>query len=77
MLTNERIIKIVRDRRAKECFPIINRGFVWYNRLSREQLNELNDWYQAWLDAPETGLIPATPKWINKKLTKEEEEILL
>ena len=70
-------VEILRKRRATECFPVINRGFLWYNRLSREQLNELDDWYQAWLDAPKTGIVPATPTWINDKLIREEEEILL
>jgi hypothetical protein len=68
---------ILRERRKKECFPIVNRGFLWYNRLTREQLNELDEWYQAWLDAPKTRVVPPLPQWVNSKLEKETEEILL
>lgn len=52
--------------RAKrdECFRIVNRGQVWYNTLNEEQKNELQLWYEAWLDAPETKNIPIIPKWI-------------
>ena len=69
---------LIRRRRAQECFPIINRGFLWYDRLTIEQLDELASWYQAWLDAPRTKIIPESPSWINDKLNeKESEEILL
>lgn len=56
--------EVIRERRRKECFPIINRGSPWYERLSEEQRAELNTWYQAWLDATETGAIPKTPEWL-------------
>ena len=48
---------------------------MWYNRLSSDKQRELSNWYQAWLDAPETGIIPNTPDWINNK-TKPEEILL-
>jgi hypothetical protein len=54
----------IRDRRAKECFPIINRGELWYNTLTDEQLDELREWYHNWLDATETLSIPNKPEWI-------------
>lgn len=67
----------IRERRERECFPIVNRGFLWYDRLTTKQLNELDDWYQAWLDAPKTRVIPAKPDWVDSKTERKEEEILL
>jgi hypothetical protein len=55
---------VIRTRRRRECFPIINRGQLWYNTLSEAQLVELNAWYRAWLDAPETLIIPEKPLWL-------------
>ena len=63
----------IRKRRARECFPIVNRGKLWYNRLSNEQVEELDKWYTSWLDAPETHIIPAEPEWLKDKLSMEEE----
>ena len=66
-----------RKRREEVCYPIINRGQLWYNRLTLAQKAELNDWYDAWLDVTETLVIPQTPEWINNKLDKIEQEELL
>jgi hypothetical protein len=68
-------IKTLREERERVCFPIINRGKLWYDTLSIEQLTELRVWYRAWLDVTETLTIPITPEWINEKV--REEEILL
>lgn len=57
-------IEYIRDRRAKECFPIINRGKFWLETLTAEQTAELNAWYRAWLDATETLIIPKKPEWL-------------
>lgn len=54
----------IRARRAAVCFPIINRGILWYDTLTAEQRAELAVWYQAWLDAPAVGIIPSTPDWV-------------
>lgn len=51
--------------RSKECFKIVNRGQAWYNTLTEEQKNELQVWYQAWLDVTDKKVIPTTPSWIN------------
>lgn len=56
----------IRKRREKECFPIINRGSLWYEKLSEEQDAELREWYQAWLDAPATLVIPDRPLWLEE-----------
>lgn len=55
---------IIRDKRQRECFIFINRGDLWYKHLSDEQKEELDIWYQAWLDAPETKVIPTKPEWL-------------
>lgn len=56
----------IRTRRERECFPIINRGALWYEKLTEEQKTELSAWYEAWLDAPETGTAPTAPVWLNE-----------
>lgn len=67
-LTNEEIIEQLREQREIECFPIINRGQLWYNTLTTEQVNELNQWYMAWLDLPNNyntnKTIPQKPSWL-------------
>lgn len=55
---------IIRHRREAECFPVINRGSLWYDSLTAEQKAELKTWYEAWLDAPETLVVPTKPNWI-------------
>lgn len=62
----------LRQRREEECFVYINRGELWYNRLTEEQKQELQTWYQAWLDVTketnknEDGkyIIPTKPTWL-------------
>ena len=54
----------LRLKRDKVCFPYINRGDLWYSRLSVEQKEELNVWYQAWLDVTETKIAPEKPEWL-------------
>lgn len=58
--------KVIRERRQIECFNFVdNRSQLWWNHLSNEQKEELNKWYEAWLNAPETKVIPEKPSWIN------------
>lgn len=64
-LTDDEIIDNLRFQREEECFPIINRGQLWYNNLSDDQLQELNEWYRAWLDVTETKVIPTKPEWLD------------
>ena len=45
-------------------YIIDNRSQLWYNHITEEQKAELNSWYEAWLDAPKTKIIPAKPKWL-------------
>lgn len=54
----------LRARREEECFPIVNRGQLWYNKLTQEQIVQLNTWYQAWLDVTATKIIPTKPSWL-------------
>lgn len=57
-------IEALRQRRASECFPIINRGQLWYNTLTDTQKTELENWYNSWLDVTETLKTPTKPNWI-------------
>jgi hypothetical protein len=58
------LITEFRARRESECFPVINRGQLWYDRLTEGQKSELSAWYQAWLDVTETKTVPDKPAWI-------------
>ena len=60
----ERQISRLRKQREQECFPIINRGQLWYSTLTAEQYRELQVWYQAWLDVTETLVVPEKPWWL-------------
>lgn len=64
-LNEQYLLDDLRLKRQKICFPYINRGELWYNRLSDTQKTELSSWYQAWLDVTQTKVIPATPQWLN------------
>lgn len=57
-------IDAIRVRRERECFPVVNRGLPWYELLSQEQAAELKTWYQAWLDATTTRVVPEKPAWL-------------
>lgn len=54
----------LRLQREEECFPIINRGYLWYMHLSESQMQEMNAWYQAWLDVTVTQIVPQKPEWL-------------
>lgn len=68
---NEKKEKL-RKQRKDECFSVINRGKLWYDTLSFEQLAELKTWYFNWLNVTETLIVPAKPKWLNDKIEPEE-----
>lgn len=54
----------LRARREQECFPIINRGQLWYNSLTSDNIAELDVWYKSWLDVTDTMIVPNRPKWL-------------
>ncbi|MDR0462552.1 MAG: hypothetical protein LBG88_04490 [Christensenellaceae bacterium] len=54
----------LRIMREQSCFGIINRGKLWYDNLSKQQLVELRDWYSAWLDVTATNKIPQDLDWL-------------
>lgn len=54
----------LRYERMNECFPVVNRGKLWYDTLTPQQLEELKKWYQQWLDVTKTKVIPERPKWL-------------
>lgn len=73
-LTESEILLNLRTKREIECFTYINRGVLWYNTLTTEQQQQLNTWYQEWLDVPQVYLetkptdietiIPTKPNWL-------------
>lgn len=54
----------MRKLRVSECFPIINRGALWYNSLAETQKEELEIWYNAWLNVTISNVIPQKPEWL-------------
>lgn len=65
-LINEREKDIIRQQRKYQCFKKVDRSPMWYKSLTEEQQQELQSWYQAWLNAPDTGIIPETPIWLEE-----------
>ena len=58
--------QVIRERREVECFNLIdNRSPRWWSHLSEERRKELDVWYEAWLVATETQIIPEKPTWLN------------
>lgn len=55
-------LRILRER---ECFPVINRGQLWYDTLTDNQKAELADWYQSWLCVTETLSPPESLNWLS------------
>lgn len=66
-MRKEKFIADLRALREKKCFSIINRGALWYETLTEEQVMELRKWYNAWLDVTVTFKIPRKPKWLKEK----------
>ena len=64
-IENQRELTNLRSQREKVCYPIINRGALWYSRLTVNQKEELDAWYQAWLDVTDTKVLPDMPTWLN------------
>jgi len=54
-------LRIYRDLKV---FSIINRGKLWYDSLSAEQLTELAEWYKDWLNITKTKIIPDIPEFL-------------
>ena len=42
----------------------MNRGQFWYDALTQNEKDEIREWYQKWLDAPETMKIPEAISWL-------------
>ena len=64
MLEKAKKVSEIRLLREQECFPVINRGLLWYETLTVKQKLELTKWYQAWLDATKTGVMPKKLAWL-------------
>jgi hypothetical protein len=64
-IEDQRELSVLRSQREKVCFSYINRGELWYSKLTLEQKEELDTWYQAWLDVTDTKVVPETPDWLH------------
>ena len=64
MLEQTKLVDEIRVRREKECFPVVNRGQLWYEKLTDKQRKELQKWYDDWLNATSTQKIPEALSWI-------------
>lgn len=53
-----------RSQREEKCFSIINRGQLWYDGLTEQQIAELTAWYKDWLNVTQTLEVPSKPKWL-------------
>lgn len=66
--TREELIEVsknkLREKREEICFPIINRGVLWYEGLIEQQKLELKNWYKAWLDVTISMVAPMKPDWL-------------
>ena len=63
-IQSEAVKEALRIQRESECFPIINRGELWYQSLTSAQITELSEWYNAWLDVTETMTVPEALSWV-------------
>ena len=63
-IENQRELTNLRSQREKVCFPYINRGYLWYSKLTEAQKGELDIWYQAWLNVTDTKIVPEIPEWL-------------
>lgn len=50
--------------RQSECFRVVDRGRLWYESLTQEQLEEVKTWYEEWLNVTETLTEPQKPSWL-------------
>ena len=57
-------VDMCRSIRSQVCFPIINRGQLWYDKLTDEQKEELSKWYNDWLNVTITLVMPEAPEWL-------------
>lgn len=62
-MVSKKAKKIIRERRAVECFSICDRA-AWYDALPTARKEEVQEWRKKWLMATETGVIPNKPAWI-------------
>ena len=57
-------VDMYRSIRSQVCFPVINRGQLWYDKLTDEQKEELSKWYNDWLNVTITLVMPEAPEWL-------------
>lgn len=67
MVIDKNDLNALRYERLNVCFSVVNRGKLWYDSLTTQQLEELKEWYQKWLNVTETFEIPNKPEWLKGK----------
>ena len=72
----EEVLETFRQLREEICFPVINRGQLWYEGLSDKQKTELAKWYKAWLEVTKTKTEPKPPSWLfsSQKINEKEKD---
>ena len=67
------ILQDLRDKREEICFSVINRGQLWYDRLTDKQRQELKKWYEEWLYVTHSMKPPDIPRWLLSNKTEGSE----
>lgn len=73
LFTEEEIKENLRFERQMQCFEIINRGEMFWNYLWAKytpediaiKKQEIQTWYNNWLDVTNTKIIPLKPIWLD------------
>ena len=73
LFTEEEIKENLRFERQMQCFEIINRGEMFWNYLWAKytpediaiKKQEIQAWYNNWLDVTNTKIIPSKPIWLD------------
>jgi hypothetical protein len=76
---NSKKMDYIRKKRVFECFRIVNRGQMWHNNLTQSQRDEVQAWYNAWLELPnradlniDSPQYPVVPSFISDFISYED-----
>ena len=64
-VNNQNHKEALREQREIKCFQYVNRGKLWYDKLTPEQIAELEKYYNDWLNVTNTLVAPDKPGWLN------------
>lgn len=58
-------VELLQEQRKNECFNVLeSKSKLWYDNLTEVQYNELNTWYNAWLNVTDTLVVPTKPTFL-------------